>query len=107
MEYNAVKACDYRYLKRYLRGMRRIRYRRERAGFCLLLLCAILYLTFAGAYRDVLFRVREDHSLEYVMPGEREGERDRLQIDFNLLHGEFRITRERSGPDPVGENAGK
>ena len=98
MAYNVQKAPDCRYLKRYLKTMRKIRYRRERTGLCLLLVCAVMYLAFAGAYRGVLVSVTEDHRISYVLPGESAGE-ERLQLDFNLLRGEFRITREVSGPE--------
>lgn len=104
MEYNVRKSADYRYLKRYLRTMRRIRFRRERMGLCLLLFCAALYLSFAGAYRDLLIQVEEDHRMEYVLPGHAP-EKERLQLEFNLIRGEFSITREISGEDPARDNA--
>ena len=93
MEYNVRKSADYRYLKRYLRTMRRIRFRR-----------AALYLSFAGAYRDLLIQVEEDHRIEYVLPGHAP-EKERLQLEFNLIRGEFSITREISGADPARDNA--
>ena len=102
MAYNVPETVDYRYLKRYLKAMRKVRMRRERAGLCLLLLCAAIYLGFAGAYRDAVLSVREDHRVEYVLPGHA-AEGETLQLEFNLLRGRFRITRVRTGAGQSAE----
>ena len=98
MAYNTGNAVDYRYLRRYLRAMRRKRYRRERMGLCLLLFCAAVYLGFAGAYREAFLVIEEDHHLEYALPGSSLGHGSRLQVDISLREGKLRITRESAEP---------
>ena len=85
-----------REIRRYLKRMRRRKYkRRRRLTACLF--CAVLAYLLAAKGAGEAFAVWEGQAVEYTLPIARSGGDSSFRIELRLREGEIRFFHERTG----------
>lgn len=74
---------------RYLKRMRRRRFRRQRCAAAALFAAALVYLFCVSRVGDTLFTVQEEYSVSVVLPHPEEGKREVFHVTFRLKSGEL------------------